>query len=633
MADFGRTFTADDAWAFNGGTHVSAHEVLGAHPGADGVTFRVWAPDARSVHVIGEFNHWTHGDASALDADPSGVWRGTVADAEPGQAFKYRIRPRYGPAFDKADPVAFAAEEPPRTASVITTLEYEWSDADWMGRRGATLAVNAPVSIYEVHLGSWRYEPGGYRAIGEQLVDYVTTMGFTHVELLPVTEHPYYGSWGYQTTGYFAPTARYGRPADFMAMIDMLHQAGVGVILDWVPSHFPTDAHGLANFDGTHLYEHADPRLGFHPDWKSNIFNYDRNEVRSFLLSSAHFWADVFHIDALRVDAVASMLYRDYSRDEGQWIPNQYGGKENLGAVSFLQELNRTLYRSYPDIQVIAEESTAWPGVTKPVDQGGLGFGYKWDMGWMNDTLRYMKRDPIHRRYHHNDITFRSVYQSAENYVLPLSHDEVVHGKGSLLTSMPGDESQKRASLRLLFGYQWSVPGKKLLFMGGEFGVHREWQHEQELDWKVLTDLGHKGIQDFVAALNDLYRTEPALHLGDCATDGSRWIVGDDMDNSVFAFLRQADGVDPMLVVANFTPQSHDAYRIGVPLPGTWTPVLESDDNRFGGDGFVNEPLETEDGESHGFDQSIDVRVGPLAVSFWTVTPAPTDAGTGDEEE
>lgn len=636
-----RGFTGDDAWSFNGGTHLNAWEVLGAHPNDDGetTTFRVWAPNARSVHVIGEFNLWTDPDEYALEPDPSGVWRGTVP-ARVGQTYKYRVQPQTGPAFDKADPVGFAFEEPPRTASVITDLGYTWGDGDWMSDRSSQLAFDKPVSIYELHLGSWRYEPGGYRALAEQLVEYLSETGFTHVELLPVTEHPFYGSWGYQTTGYFAPTARYGKPEDFMAFVDRLHQAGIGVILDWVPSHFPSDPHGLAEFDGTHLYDHADPRLGYHPDWNSCIFNYDRNEVRSFLLSSAHFWAMVYHVDGLRVDAVASMLYRDYSRKDGEWIPNEHGGNENLGAVSFLQELNRSLYEKHPGIQVIAEESTAWPGVTKPVEMGGLGFGYKWDMGWMHDTLHYLERDPIHRRFHHNELTFRSVYQESENYVLPLSHDEVVHGKGSLYTAMPGDKWQKLANLRLLYGYQWAAPGKKLLFMGDEFGHRGEWQHETELDWGLLGDDDHSGLRHFVSRLNEVYRNEPGLHSGDCVNVGFRWIIGDDDVNSVFAFLRTApgwtadDGVSdsaseprPVLAVVNMTPVPRDDYRVGVPVAGTWEPLLESDHGDFAGSGITNsDTIKTASGSAHGYDQYLDLKLGPLAIGFYAPVESAADS-------
>lgn len=622
MSGLGRDFTSEDAWLFNGGAHTAAYEVLGAHRVGEAVSFRVWAPGAESVHVIGDFNDWRADRDSALEPDPSGVWRATLA-AEPVQRYKYRIQPADGRAFDKADPYGFAFEEPPRTASIIADLDYEWGDDDWMAGRGSRLGLDAPVSIYELHLGSWRYEPGGYRAIAKQLIDYITETGFTHVELLPVTEHPFYGSWGYQTTGYFAPTARYGSPVDFKAMIDLLHRAGIGVVLDWVPSHFPTDAHGLGTFDGTHLYEHADPRLGFHPDWNSCIFNYDRNEVRSFLLSSAHFWVKQYHIDAIRVDAVASMLYLDYSREEGEWIPNEHGGNENLGAVSLLQELNRSLYQEHPGIQVIAEESTAWGGVTAPVDAGGLGFGYKWDMGWMHDTLEYFAREPVHRRYHHDELTFRTVYQSSENFIVPLSHDEVVHGKGSLLAKMPGDEWQKHANLRLLLGYQWTVPGKKLLFMGSEFGVVGEWNHEAGLDWASLADPAKAQLKDFVAALNRLYRSHPALYRGDCRDDGLSWIIGDDASNSVYAFLRGAPNAQPALVVANFTPEPKHNYRVGVPLAGCWSAALDSDALHYGGSGMTNNDRTTEPVPSHGLQQSVELTLGPLAISVLVHTDSP----------
>lgn len=620
-----RAFTAEDAWDFNGGTHASAYEVLGAHQrvgtghaAGTGLTdFRVWAPNASRVQLIGDMNSWEPDAASELEPDPSGVWR-VALSAATGQRYKYRIHTAEGARLEKADPFGFAHEEAPGTASVVTDLSYEWSDGDWMTGRGHRIAIDAPVSIYEVHLGSWRYEPGGYRGLADQLVDYVSQAGFTHVELLPVTEHPFYGSWGYQTTGYFAPTSRYGSPTDFMAMVDTLHGAGIGVILDWVPSHFPDDAHGLALFDGTHLFEHADPKLGHHPDWDSCIFNYGRSEVRSFLLSSAHFWCDRYHIDALRVDAVASMLYLDYSRQEGEWIPNEHGGNENLEAVSFLQQLNTSLYARFPDIATIAEESTAWPGVTTPTDAGGLGFGYKWDMGWMHDTLQYSQRDPSHRRFHHGELTFRSAYATSENYVLPLSHDEVVHGKGSLLDGMPGDDWQRFANLRLLYGYQWATPGKKLLFMGDEFAQPGEWQHESELDWHLLGEPGHGQIAAFVAALNRLYRESIALHAGDCVDDGFRWVVGDDAKNSVYAFLRTAPEIPPVLVVANFTPIPRPDYRIGVPMAGEWRAVLESDDLQFGGSGVTNSPQLTANNPSHGFDQSLTITAAPLAISFFT---------------
>jgi 1,4-alpha-glucan branching enzyme len=606
---------ADDLWRFGEGTHDGLAYLLGAHPDADGTTFRVWAPSARSVAVIGDFDRWSR-DGVTLTPSPAGIWAGRVGAANVGNHYKYRIVTATGAVLDKSDPFAFATEEPPRTASVITTLDYDWGDTEWMAQRAARNRHDAPISTYEMHLGSWRYEPGGYRAIAVQLADYLERTGFTHVELMPVMEHPYYGSWGYQTTGYFAATARYGSPQDLMFMIDHLHQRGFGVILDWVPSHYPTDAHGLAEFDGTHLYEHADPRLGFHPDWKSAIFNYDRHEVRSFLLSSARFWVERYHADAIRVDAVASMLYRDYSRAAGEWIPNQHGGRENLGAIAFLQEFNRRVYLHHPDTFTVAEESTAWPGVTHPTDGGGLGFGYKWDMGWMNDTLEYFRRESVHRRWHHGELTFRTVYAFHESFVLPLSHDEVVHGKGSLLSRQPGDRWQQFAGLRLLFGYQYGQPGKKLIFMGSEFGMPQEWNHERELPWDLLQFPEHSAVLDWVAALNILYRNEPSLHRCDGSADGFRWVVGNDDANSVIAFLRLATGHRPVLVVCNFTAVPRNGYRIGVPVAGRWTTLLNGDDQQFGGGGIGSAVAETEAVAAHGHDVSLLIDVPPLAVCF-----------------
>jgi 1,4-alpha-glucan branching enzyme len=605
----------DDLWRFGEGTHDGLAYLMGAHVDPDGTTFRVWAPSARSVSVIGEFNGWT-GDGAELTPSPAGIWSGRLAEARAGSSYKYRIVTASGAALDKSDPFGFAAEEPPRTASVIADLDYEWGDGDWMTQRAERNRFDAPISIYEVHLGSWRYEPGGYRALAVQLADHLERTGFTHVELMPVMEHPFYGSWGYQTTGYFAPTARYGSPQDFMFLIDHLHQRGFGVVLDWVPSHFPVDAHGLAEFDGSHLYEHADPRLGFHPDWTSAIFNYDRHEVRSFLLSSARFWVERYHADGMRVDAVASMLYRDYSRAAGEWIPNEHGGRENLGATAFLQEFNRRVYLHHPDTFTVAEESTAWPGVTHPTDGGGLGFGYKWDMGWMNDTLEYLRRDPVHRRWHYGELTFRTVYAFHESFVLPLSHDEVVHGKGSLLTRQPGDRWQQFAGLRLLFGYQYGQPGKKLLFMGSELGMAEEWNHERELPWDLLQHAEHAGILDWVAALNHLHRDEPALHRCDNTADGFRWVIGNDDANSIVAFLRLATGHRPVLVVCNFTAVPRNGYRIGVPDAGRWTTLLNGDDHRFGGSGVGAEFVDTEDVAAHGHDRSLTIDVPPLAVCF-----------------
>jgi len=614
--------TDEDLYLFNEGSHVRAYEKLGAHPVEGGTWFAVWAPNAERVSVIGTFNGW---EADCHPLEPrgsSGIWEGFVPGVGPGALYKYRIRSRYGGyTVDKADPFAFCTETPPGTASLVWDLTYPWNDRTWMEGRSAHNALEAPIAIYEVHLGSWRRrEDGGfltYRELAHQLASYVREMGFTHVEFLPVMEHPYYGSWGYQVTGYFAPTSRYGSPQDFMYLVDTLHQNGIGVILDWVPSHFATDDHGLAFFDGTHLYEHADPRKGWHPDWGSAIFNYGRREVQSFLLSSALFWLHRYHADGLRVDAVASMLYLDYSRKEGEWIPNEYGGRENLEAIAFLCRLNEEVYRSYPDVQTIAEESTAWPMVSRPTFAGGLGFGFKWDMGWMHDTLKYMARDPVHRRYHHDELTFRMLYAFTENFVLPLSHDEVVHGKRSLLEKMPGDEWQKFANLRLLYGYMYGQPGKKLLFMGSELAQRREWDHETSLDWHLLSDPLHRGVQRWVQDLNHLYRREPALHELDCAPEGFEWVVPDDRDHSVLVFLRKDRSGRMVLVACNFTPVPRSPYRVGVPRPGFWREVLNSDAHLYGGSGWGNyggvraEPI-----PSHGRPYSVDLTLPPLAAVF-----------------
>ena len=605
----------DDRWSLNEGTHSGLYRVLGAQPASDSTTFRVWAPSARRVEVIGDFTGWSAG--VDLHPDASGVWHGSIADVGIGAVYKYRITSQDGAVFDKADPCATRSEEPPRTGSIVWTRDYAWEDDHWMANRFSVNALDSPMSIYEVHLGSWRYEPGGYRALADQLAAYVSEMRFTHVELLPVMEHPFYGSWGYQTTGYFAPTARYGEPQDLMYLIDLLHRNGVGVILDWVPSHFPSDAFGLAKFDGTHLYEHADPQQGYHPDWDSLIFNYGRHEVRAFLISSAMLWLDLYHADGIRVDAVASMLYRDYSRQPGEWVPNEFGGRENLEAISLLQQLNTTVFAHFPDVQMFAEESTAFPGVTAPVDLGGVGFGEKWDMGWMNDTLRYIERDPIHRSHHHHELTFRMVYAYNENFTLPLSHDEVVHGKGSLLSKQPGDRWQQFAGLRALYGYQWSQPGKALLFMGSEFAVNDEWNHEQELDWPVLQFEEHRGVQQWVKDLNRLLVEQPALHRRDNDPSGFRWVVGDDAANSVYAYLRLDGDSPPVLFVANFTPVVREGYRLGVPVDGSWVEVLNSDDPKYGGSGVVNGTVEADAISTHGYDQSLEIRVPPLAAAFF----------------
>ncbi|MFN0089533.1 MAG: 1,4-alpha-glucan branching protein GlgB [Acidimicrobiales bacterium] len=622
-----RPLSAQDRWLFNEGSHARLFDVLGAHLAPGGAHFQVWAPSAEAVAVIGDFNEWDP-LAHPLHPDDSGIWHRFVDDAAHGQRYKYRVTSRGGHSVDKADPVGFFHEPPPGAASVVWRLDgYEWGDATWLAARGAGQRVDAPISIYEMHLGSWnRQGPVTYRDLAPRLADHVERCGFTHVELLPIMEHPFYGSWGYQTTGYFAPTARYGQPQDLMAFVDHLHQRGIGVILDWVPSHFPTDAHGLATFDGTHLFEHEDPRLGHHPDWRSAIFNYDRHEVRSFLLSSALFWLERYHADGLRVDAVASMLYRDYSRRAGEWIANEQGGRENLGAIRFLRQLNETVEAAHPDVATYAEESTAWPGVSRPTADGGLGFGFKWDMGWMHDTLRYLARDPVHRRWHHDELTFRSIYANSENYVLPLSHDEVVYGKGSLLAKQPGDWWQQRAGLRLLYGWQFATPGKKLLFMGAEMGQPWEWHHEHDLAWSLLGEPDFAGILAWVRRLNRLYRQEPALHVGDCEPAGFEWLIGDDRDQSVYAFLRHAPGARPVLAVCNFTPTAREGYRVGVPAGGDWEELASSDDADYGGSGVGNAALAAQAVPAHGKAWSLVLRAPPLGVSLLAPAqwPAPT---------
>ncbi len=559
-----------DVYLFREGTHGRLHAMMGCHLDAGSATFRVWAPNAARVSVIGGFNGWDpRAHPLIRRADDSGIWEGSVVGVSRGDPYKFRIvSADGGHEMDKADPFANFAEAPPLTASRAWTLDYAWSDDAWMAARSTPNSLGAPISIYEVHLGSWRRgddasRPPTYREVARPLAEYARDHGFTHVELMPVTEHPFYGSWGYQTTGYFAPTARYGTPQDFMYLVDVLHGHGIGVILDWVPSHFPTDAHGLAYFDGTHLFEHADPRQGFHTEWNSSIFNYDRHEVRAFLLSSALFWLEKYHLDGLRVDGVASMLYLDYGRKDGEWIPNAHGGKENLGAIQFLRHLNESVYRDHPDVQMIAEESTAWPMVTRPVHLGGLGFGMKWNMGWMHDTLDYLRQEPIYRKYHHDRLTFSIWYAFFENFVLALSHDEVVHGKGSLIGKMPGDSWQQFANLRLLYGYMWGHPGKKLLFMGCEFGQRREWTHEGQLEWWVLGYPEHAGMQRWVADLNALYRNLPALHELDFDKAGFEWIDCHDADASAISFLRRPRAGPPVLVVCNFTPVPRTNYVVG----------------------------------------------------------------------
>jgi len=616
-------FTDTDASLCREGTHARLFDALGCHPlDEGGACFAVWAPNAASVSVVGDWNWWSEeADPLSLVSGDSGVWSGRVPDARPGQAYKFRIRSHYhGHVEDKADPFAFSSELAPATASRIHRLGdgHRWSDGEWMATRKARNGLHAPMSIYEVHLGSWRRRDGqflGYRDLAHALADYVSDMGFTHVELMPVTEHPFYGSWGYQTTGYFAPTARYGTPEDFMYFVDHLHRCGIGVVLDWVPSHFPTDAHGLAFFDGTHLFEHADPRQGFHPEWNSAIFNYGRPEVRSFLVSSALFWLGKYHIDGLRVDAVASMLYLDYARGPGGWIPNRHGGRENLEAIEFLQTLNRAVYRDHPDAFTVAEESTAWPRVSRPIEMDGLGFGLKWNMGWMHDTLGYMRLEPVHRRHHHHALTFSLVYAFHENFVLPLSHDEVVHGKGSLIGKMPGDEWQQFANLRALLALMWAHPGKKLLFMGGEFGQRREWTHDGELEWWVCELPGHAGLQRMVRQLNRVYREQPALHTADFTPAGFEWIEADDAERSVFVFLRKpAQDGPPVLVAVNMTPVPRTNCMVGVPSGGTWREVLNTDALEFGGAGWGNfGAVEAAPVRSHGRRHSLCLTLPPLS--------------------
>ena len=630
----GSLFGEQDLHLFNEGTHRRAYRVLGSHPctleGAKGVAFAVWAPNAESVGVIGEFQGWKAPGQPMRQIGSSGIWTAFCPGLESGAVYKYHLRSRQrGYEVDKADPFARRHEVPPHTGSVVWDTSYAWGDAAWMKARKGRQGLRSPMSIYEIHLGSWRRGPEAperllsYRELAPLLADYASDMGFTHVEFLPVMEHPFYASWGYQTTGYFAPTSRYGSPQDFMFLVDTLHQRGIGVILDWVPAHFPTDEHGLAYFDGTHLYEHADRRLGHHPDWDTFVFNYGRHEVRSFLISSAMCWLDLYHVDGLRLDAVASMLYLDYSRRPGEWIPNVHGGRENLDAIAFLRRLNEDVYREYPDVETFAEESTAWPMVSRPLYVGGLGFGFKWDMGWMHDTLDYLAHDPIHRRYHHNALTFRSMYALSENFVLPLSHDEVVHGKGSLLDKMAGRDREKFASLRLLFGYMYAQTGKKLLFMGGEFAQGREWSHERSLDWHLLGEGRHSGVQDWVRDLNRLLGAEPALSRRDCAAGGFEWVDCNDTENSVVALLRFGEAGDrPILVVLNFTPVPRAGYRLGVPFAGYWRELLNSDALAYGGDGWGNlGGVDAAPFPYHGRPASISLTLPPLGALFLAPEP------------
>ncbi len=634
--------TDDDIYLFNEGTHFRLYEKLGSHvmtapDGAAGTYFAVWAPDAERVAVMGDWNGWSNDAHPLRPHGGSGIWEGFIEGVGRGAHYKYFVASRYhGYAADKADPFALMHEEPPRTASVVWDLDYEWEDGQWMEERPARNAQDAPFSVYEVHLGSWMRVPeeGGrsltYREAAPRLADHLERTGFTHVEFLPLMEHPFYGSWGYQTTGYFAPTSRYGTPQDFMYLVDYLHRRGFGVLLDWVPSHFPSDEHGLAYFDGTHLYEHADPRQGFHPDWASYIFNYERNEVRSFLTSSAIYWLERYHTDGLRVDAVASMLYLDYSRKEGEWVPNRFGGRENLGAIGFLRRLNEECYRAEPGIQTVAEESTAWPMVSRPTYVGGLGFGMKWDMGWMHDTLEYMRHEPIHRRFHHGQLTFRMIYAFNENFVLPLSHDEVVHGKGSLLAKMPGDAWQQFANLRALYGYMWGQPGKQLLFMGGEIAQGPEWNHDASIAWHQLDIPQHEGMLRWVGDLNRFYRAEPALWQLDFSPDGFSWLDANDSEQSTLSFFRQGrNAADLVLVACNFTPVPRENHRLGVTRPGRWTEALNSDAALYGGSGWGNlGGVESEPVPAHGRPHSLVLALPPLSVIFMRA-PAPEAGEAG----
>ena len=624
--------TDDDIYLFNEGSHFRLHEKLGSQlftrEGVEGTYFAVWAPDAEEVFVIGDFNGWDKRTHPLRPQKKSGIWEGFIPGVEKGSNYKYHVRSRYhGYKVDKADPFSFLFEVPPKTGSMVWDLAYTWADGEWMANRGESNRSDRPMTIYEMHLGSWKRVPEeenrplSYRELAPKLAGYMQKMNFTHVEFLPVMEHPFYGSWGYEALGFFAPTSRYGSPQDFMYLVDCLHQNSIGVILDWVPSHFPSDEHGLGYFDGTYLFEHADPRQRIHPDWDSLVFNYGRKELQSFLISSALFWLEKYHIDGLRVDAVASMLYLDYGRKEGEWIPNKYGGKENVEAIGFLRRFNEEVYKSHPDVQTIAEESTDWPMVSRPSYTGGLGFGMKWDMGWMHDTLSYMSKDPIHRKYHHNQLTFRLIYAYHENFVLPLSHDEVVHGKGSLLRQMSGDAWQKFANLRLLYGYMYAQPGKKLLFMGGEFGQWNEWYHEESLHWHLLEYPLHASLQRWVEDLNKLYKHKGALHQLDFDPAGFEWIDCNDSQNSGLSFIRKGySQKDTVLTVCNFTPVPRYNYRVGVPTGGYWREILNSDAKEYGGSGHGNlGGMEASPVPFHGRPYSLNLTLPPLAAIFLEV--------------
>jgi 1,4-alpha-glucan branching enzyme len=616
-----------DKYLIGEGTHERAYEKLGAHlvsfDGQTGTAFAVWAPNASQVSVIGNFNGWG-GQNHPMYSSDSGIWSLFIPGLKEHAVYKYRLITQQGEQFDKSDPYGFAMELRPATGSVVANLDsYHWGDAEWLQQRAQRQSLHSPVSIYEVHLGSWKREPDKeygsrwltYRELADELIPYVIELGCTHIELLPIAEHPFDASWGYQVLGFFAPTSRFGTPQDFMYFVDQCHQRGIGVILDWVPAHFPKDGAGLNYFDGTHLYAHSDPRQGEHQDWGTMIFNYGRNEVRSFLISNALFWIDKYHIDGLRVDAVASMLYLDYSRKEGEWLPNEHGGRENLAAISFLRKANEVVHGLFPGVLTIAEESTSWPMVSRPTWLGGLGFSLKWNMGWMHDTLSYMSHNPIHRKFHHHEMTFGMLYAFHENFVLPISHDEVVHGKGSLINKMPGDDWQKFANLRAYLAFMWSYPGKKLLFMGCEFGQWQEWNHASGLEWQALQAENHQGVQRFVRDLNQVYKTEPALHENDYDWTGFSWINANDSDNSIFSFIRRAKNVDDVLaVVCNLTPVVRENYRIGVPKGGQWRELINSDLNTYWGGGISNGLISAVAEPAYGFEHSLALTLPPLSV-------------------
>ncbi|NAS12046.1 1,4-alpha-glucan branching protein GlgB [Poritiphilus flavus] len=618
-------FSDFDINLFKAGKHYRLYEKLGSHPievnGEKGTYFAVWAPSAKSVAVVGDFNYWLEGDHKLnVRWDESGIWEGFIPGVDVGTKYKYKIHSHNNDIMtEKADPFARLCETPPNTASVVWKADYKWKDKKWMGYRADKNGLDRPYSVYEVHLGSWRRREGNgfmsYTELADELVTYLKEMNFTHVEFMPIMEYPFDPSWGYQLTGYFAPTSRFGKPEEFKLLVDKLHQNDIGVILDWVPSHFPEDAHGLGFFDGSHLYEHPDRRRGYHPDWKSLIFNYGRNEVRAFLISNALFWLDQFHVDGLRVDAVASMLYLDYSREEGEWEPNMYGNNENLEAISFIRELNEEIYQSFKGVQTIAEESTAFSGVSRPVYLGGLGFGMKWMMGWMHDTLEYFKKEPIYRKHHQNDITFSMTYAFTENFMLPFSHDEVVYGKQSLLYRMPGDEWQRFANLRLLFGYMFTHPGTNLIFMGGEFGQSSEWNYQHSLDWHLVQYDLHSGVQQMVKDLNALYQGYPALYEKQFSTEGFQWIDYGDAENSVLTYIRKGhDEKNDLFIACNFTPVPRENYRMGIPKSGTLTEVFNSDLKKYGGSGMKNGKVKTSATPWHGRDQSVEITIPPLAV-------------------